>query len=661
MTRTRNKRQHNDHQTRQTLIRRALLGLDYWLYGKAFLLPFCDYLKIFLNKPDPTIITLWNSADTQRPIFSTHPNIETNFCEEGGVVIPHSKQVVACYRLTGASFLCDEKARLDFDQLFAHPDFCSTPEGEVFARSLKRATDPVGAPRNGTACKTAHEKAGEQTDWDVICEAVFSNVWKVLEDSPHFCLRGHGNLRTTNLFPFMFVAKDSKDTRASEITHQLQCVFSDTHRSFLRSNEAQAKDLKEQFGRVFGREAAMAFQTGTITLADHLKGRDLSAANGCPGFKMLAQMHRVYVPIHIEGASWIVLLRFYKDSDISGCYDVFHFYHDVIPRIGAMLRTESKSVYLGHIENVFAQEIANPDYPSFVNRFNRQCAALVQRYPFPEVRLDESVGDDPSRLILPDGCGVGVTIRKTSWFDPQVDYDPLDPKDVLDACSRALRTVEESAKSFELEMRHQQHTIFNVLPTNQIDVALRLTGDTGGFLDDAKRKMNVLETSLSIPFRDLPLKHLKGVDTVFKLLNWLKTDAFSSRIEPTLVLPSDGPDIRLRGRTELANAFTLFWNLWDNAAKNHPREHSERYSIVAEWHHELLFITFKNAGDLLPQKFVHYLAEDNAPWPESSNRKGLIVIKDKLRALNWQVREVAAEGEFTRITIAIPGSADGAA
>ncbi len=637
---------------RQTVIRRSLLGLDYWLYRKAFFLPFCDYLKILLNKPDPTVITLWDSANTQLPIFSTHPHIETHFCAEGGVIIPQSKYVVACYRLTGTTFLSDKDARSAFAQLFAHRDFCSAPEGKLFARSLRTAADDVGAPRNEVTRKSAFGNIIEQKDWDATCEAVFSNVWKVLKDSPHFRLRGRGGLRTTNLFPFVIVAKCPTDNNASEITHQLQCVFSDTHRSFLRSNDAQASDLKERFGRMFGQEAAMAFQTGTVTLADPLKGQDLSAAIGCPGLETLARMHRVYVPIHVEGAAWIVLLRFVQDSNIPGFYDRFHFYHDVIPRIGAMLRMESKSVYLGHVENVFTQEITNPDYPSFVNRFNVGSATLVQRYPFPEVRLAASSGDGLNRLTLPNGSAVDVTIQKTSFFDRQVDYDPLEPRDVFDSCRRALRSVEESARSFEVEMMHQQHTFFNALPTNQIDTALELTNDVGGFIEDAKRKLNVLETSLSIPFRDKTLTQLDRTNTIFELLAWLKNSAFSSRNEPNLVFPDGGDDVRLRARAERANAFTLFWNLWDNAVKNHPRSHSERFSIVAEWHDALLLVTFRNAGEL-PPEFVRYLTEDGAPWPGSTKRKGLIIVKDKLKALNWRIHQIGVKQGYTAITIAV--------
>jgi hypothetical protein len=644
---------------RQTVIRRSLLGLDYWLYRKAFFLPFCDYLKIFVSEPDPTVITLWDSADKQHPVFSTHPHFETNFCEEGGVIVPQSKYVVACYRSTGASFLSDKKARSAFEQLFAHPDFCSTPEGKLFARSLKTAADDVGAPRNEVARKCAFENIIEQKDWDATCEAMFSNVWKVLKDSPHFRLQGSGNLRTTNLFPFVFKAKDSKDKRESEITHQLQCVFSDTHRSFLHSNDAQASDLKEGFGRMFGQEAAMAFQTGTVTLADPLKGQDLSSAIGCPGLEMLAQMHRVYVPIHVEGAAWIVLLRFVQDSDIPGFYDRFHFYHDVIPRIGAMLRSESKSVYLGHIEKVFAQEIANPDYPSFVNRFNISCAGLVQSYPFPEVRLDEFHGDEPNRLTLPDGSSVCVATRKASWFDQQVDYDPLNSKDVVDACGRALRTVEESAKSFELEMRHQEHTIFQRLPTWDLQQAVKrpgsglhseLTGKARKHVEDAKCLAEIMDIALNIAFgRQSALNLPTGVG---QMLRWFEQHTMSKAIKADLTTPAVAKDFMLH-ESELPKAFTVLWNLWHNASKDYVLHKPNMFWVRTEWRGPQFVVTFVNEG-CLPGKWVDYLLRPRANSPSDSKEiRGLIIVKTKMQALGWSFNQVNVQDDKTTIQVRI--------
>ncbi len=635
---------------RQTLIRRSLLGLDYWLYRKAFLLPFCDYLKIFLNKPDPTVITLWESANTRRPIFSTHPHVETKFCEEGGVLIPHSKRVVACYRSIGASFLSDENARLAFVQLFAHPDFNSPHEGKQFGQSLKMATEAVGASKNRTACKTAYENAVEQTDWDTTCEAVFSNVWKILEDSPHFRLRGRGNLHTTNLFPFLFVAKGKMGIGAAGATHQAQCVLSKTQRSFLGGSATQTSDLIEQFCHIFGREAAMAFQTGTVTLADPLKDQDLSAATECPGFKALALMHRVYVPIHVEGVAWIVLLRFFKDSDIPGFYDIFHFYSDVIPRIGAMLRTEAKALYLNFIERLFSDEIAKSDLQSIMSRFNKGSMNLLPNLPFPHVYLtDKDTRGNGEPLNLPDGRRVFIGTEPNPYFNPEWTYDPLGGLETKEACERAKAAFANEERRIRARFLGHRHSIVNLKPGPLLHAALiqdetQISGKARDFVADAEKTSEVLFATLDFVMSKMhqPLqgKRIAGI------LAWLKEHETSGVGHASLEIDSVADFLPPQDAME--DVFLVFWNLWHNASQRgdfavHVGQHDGLHRVVffqkSEWpKHKRQWVDFLNG-----------VASSPNTEPE---KRGLEIVEQSLRHLRWNISVVAAPA--VKITIEIP-------
>jgi hypothetical protein len=653
------------HSEQRTLVRRALLGLDYWLYGRAFLLPFCDYLKILLHESESIIITLWDQGDTTGPVFSTHRHVETKFSKQFAVLVPHSERFVACYSLTKTRADAAINAHQSLRQLFEHEDFVQKNEGEVFGESLKAAASRV-LPRSATHARHWERPSGEtvakQAELVIQYQDIFRNVNAVLERSPHFPFKGETKSpQALNLFPFVFVAKCPGDVAITQAVHQPLSVLSDAQCEYLNRDPARGRNrdesVSQHFQSLFGPGSETAFRAETVALAKPLEPVAASSAKHWPALKALASQHRIYVPIHIEGSPWIVLTRFFRDSEPSYWYDVFHFYHDVIPRISTMLRTESKSAYLGLIERFFSDEITNPDLVSFVGRFNKRSNSLLDSFPFARVYLTDTPSPSGGDVLsLPDGKQVTIKREANPHFEPQVAYDPLDGQSVREACERALRRAARARESFRFEMDHQAHTIFNELPTNQIEAALacsssELAGAARSFVEDAKRKTIILETSLSIPFADRDLKHLRNATSVLQLLNWLKVHAFSGKRVPVLTLPTADQDIQFRDRSQQANAFTLLWNLWSNAAKTYPGHRSDRYWIGAESENGLLLISFRNAGEMPPQ-YIPYLLREGVPWPGPRDRKGLIIVKSKLKALGWQLRLVAVEAGLTAITLA---------
>jgi len=419
--------------------------------------------------------------------------------------------------------------------------------------------------------------------------------------------------------------------------------------------------------------ADSVFHSGTVDFSDEEagKGRDVPSGNKESSdwkrqeaeSKVYAAItknpHVFYVPVHVSGVPWFALFTISRRNEETGTWaHNYAIYRSLISGVAENIRALAKSTYLQLVKEIFLEEYRKQDQPSFMRRVNDRWEELSLVFPFPSIRLaSQSPRSNDRRVKLPDGLLAEVEIRPNRWFPTQIKYDVLDEMSVHQTLADALTEVEKEGRAARLEWESQEHTIFNVLPTNQIEAALacepsELKGEARGFIEDARRKTMVLETSLSIPLANRPLGRLQAITGVSGLLTWLKVNGSFGRKTCVLTLPSDVPDFPLNGRPELANAFTLFWNLWSNAAKTHGKHSSATYWITGVRQNGSLIVTFKNAGELSPS-YVHYLLQDGATWPGPPERKGLIIVKDKLKVLNWKLSDILVEGGFTTIFIAL--------
>ena len=653
MTRTLTKSQQVE---RQTLIRRSVLGLDYWLYGKAFLLPFCDYLKILLNKPDPTVITLWDSADTQRPIFSTHPHIETKFYREGGVVIPNSDRSIACYRSIAGRVVGDNDARLLFERLFAHPDFTSANEGKVFAETLAKATSlPAPTAHKYIPRENDNFTHHETRDWVTAYRRVLNTISKLLEGLPHMRLKDPASSCGANLFSFVFTALVARESQPTRLIRQPQSVLTKEQHEFLRNGPEATTDVAKMFLRIFGKGAEDAFHTGTVTLAAPLQIPDELNEAKWHSFKNLASKHRIYVPIHIEGSPWIVLLRFI-DSDRPHWYDIFHFYHDVIPRIGAMLRTEAKALYLDVIERLFADEIAKSDLQSIVSRFNQRSMSLLRNLPFPRIYLTDKSTDGAGEPIdLPDGRRVLIATEPNPYFNPEWTYDPLGGLDTKEACERAKAAFAKEERRIRARFLGHRHSIVNLNPGPLLHAALiqddtQISGKSRTFVADAEKTSDVLFATLDLVMNKKywPLQN-KGVADI---LRWLKEKETSGvahahlRIEPEadFMPPQDA----------IEDIFLVFWNLWHNAARSaydHSQSRTFEVALYRESESRLVAFSQDEVWPARKRQWVDYL-NGVAQTPNTEvEPSGLEIVKRSLYHLGWDISAVAAPAVTVKIHI----------
>jgi hypothetical protein len=636
---------------RQTVIRRSLLGLDYWLSGGAFLLPFCDYLKIFLYKLDPTVITLWDSADTRHPIFSTHPQIKAIFCEEDGVVIPHSNRIVVCYKLNGDALVCDSAASKALRQLFDHTDFTKSREGTLFGNSLNDAPRiDVHANELNTSVVPPH-KSGEEIDWNQehiainrAYAAIFKSTREVLKQSPHFQLEGPNLI---NLFPFVFVAKATAGLDGLEITHQPTLV----------------SEVPRQFLGVFGPEANAAFETGTLTLTERAipDGLDLN------GIKGLATKYQVWVPIHAESTPWIVLLRFLKASRRSHWYDVFHFYHEVIPRIGAMLRTEAKAAYLDLIVTFMSEEIANLDLASFVSRFNKRSVSVLRSFPFPRIYLSDKLSSG-NEVQLPDGSKVAVMTEPNRWFHKKEwKYDPLDLSIARDTCERATSAFAKEESRIREKFLRQRHSMVNLNPEPWIKLALLqkrklLSGAARTYVSNAQRTSNLLFASLDFVTtgKHAPLTNR----SLGEILKWLKErETVSVTVEgqppgPAKAVLQIEKDADYFPQNEsVEDIYLVLWNIWHNAARMaRGLGQSDTFNVTLFKEKDYHSLTFSHKGEWLKEKLQDLDFLNGTAPPPARDKKlgGLEIVKQSLSRLKWSVTAVGSPE--VKIEIRIPYS-----
>lgn len=644
MSRKRNSNPRSEDQAdRYTLIRRAILGLDYWLYGKVRLWPFCDYLKILLSEPDPLIVTVWQKLGSGwKRVFSTHKHIETCFADDSAVAISLSSLAVACYKIRGRRSILYSEAGPRLARLFNHPHF----QVEKIEELPEAGIQPSGRSSLTETSATRRRKTESTVDY----WPIFDGVHTLQGASPRFTF---SDLPIANLFGFVFTAHKRTAAGNEGVSHSPVCVLSPQQKEYFASASSSDPELVGSvFQRLFGQEAQDAFNTGAIVLAAPVAEIGEIASGQPTTPKALASRHRLYIPIHVEGVAWIVLLRFLSSKDEARWYEVFHFYHDAVPRIGAMLRAQAKATYLALLGNTLSEEIARHDTSTFSQRCNTRLSALNLQYPFAKIQIGRSSPGDTQFLSVGNER-FSIQAAPNVSYVRTVDYDPLDADSIWTACQKAMM----AEVLFSAEMRNQAHTIFNELPTYQIEAALscdesQLTGEARGYVENAKRKTAILATSFAIPFEKPSALDEPQNRSVLGLLRWFHKNAPIGDRSARFSVREGTRDIPLESKEARNDAFTAIWNLWNNASKTYPGAAKRPFEIRAKWEADRLKIAFENAGELSPNRAKYLLGDQTAKLDESDNR-GLQIIRSKVRSLDWKVSDILAAHGITTITLSL--------
>jgi hypothetical protein len=481
-------------------------------------------------------------------------------------------------------------------------------------------------------------------NWDAEYKRLHTNINALLSDLPHFRL-GCPSSSAVNLFMFVFTDCSSKAGGANRTNHRPRTVLTAEQHAFLNNRCKNSQDVNERFLEMFGHGAEEAHRTGTVILAAPRRQTATSSEGDPSGIRELEMWPHIYVPIHVEGSSWIVLVKF-LNSEEAHWFDTFHYYHDVIPRIAAMLRTEAKALYLDLVQRVFVDEIAEPDLGSFLPRFNRRSAGLLRNFPFPHVCLTESEGNGVA-LDLPDGQRVYIATKPNRFFNPEWTYDPLGGFDAKEACERAKIALANEEERIRARFLGHRHSIVNMKPGPLLHAALiqdedQLKGKARTLVADAEKTTEVLFATLDFVMMHQPLqgKSIAGI------LAWLKEHETSGVGHASLEIDSTADFVPPQNAME--DVFLVFWNLWHNAAQRGG------FTVQIGQHDGIRRIVFSQESEWPKNKrqwvdFLNGIASSPNTEPE---RRGLEIVERSLRHLSWKITAVAAPQ--VKITVEIP-------
>jgi hypothetical protein len=616
---------------RYTLIRRAILGLDYWLLGQPLLLPFCDYIKILLHRPDPLIVTVWQCSPTCRLLFSTHPDVPTKFSSEFATAIPGAERFVACYTHAGRVPIGDVAAAEVLARLFAHPEFTNSSEGKLFGHSLKSATVEPVISRRAVAGDSSATAPSMVFQSKAPFEAMFDGALRIVGQSEHFKLKEPHEI---NLFAFLVVANLKAETRSE---------------SRLTYSAVPAIDATRRRVEAFDKEALASFHSGALTLELNEGSRESPRNRKTHDSTSFMDWSRIYVPIHVEGAPWIVLLKSFDSSSPSAWYDVYHFYHDVIPRIGAMVRSEAKSAYFDIIERLFSEEISNPDSSTFISRFNNRSASLLNTFPFPQVCLTEA-STNGDRLVLPSGKHLTVITRRNGYFQSSWTYDPMGSLG-REACASAIRAFASEERRIRARFLGHRHSVVNLNPGPLLKAAMiqdasLLSGEARRFVEDAAKITDVLFAILDFVTTETRTHQPLQSASAGRILKWLKARETSGVASANLHI-DENADFVFKPDS-LEDVFLVLWNLWHNAG----RMAEARFDVILGVSQGTRRITFSQDSEWPEEdrQWIDFL-NGRAPSPNREREpSGLEIVKRCLDHLGWPITATATP--YVRIEIA---------
>lgn len=210
-------------------------------------------------------------------------------------------------------------------------------------------------------------------------------------------------------------------------------------------------------------------------------------------------------------------------------------------------------------------------------------------------------------------------------------------------------------KKVQFSLQEQAHTIINNFPKDQLTAAMnaKKASDRKNYTKDAMAATNIFEQAVLVALG-------RGVSDEFprsllKILKWLERQQQSLKAKGILDIDPKCKDIHLDDISAGA-AFTLFWNLWDNAEKNARRKKIMIFNIIVRSvdDDQNIEVNFVNKGELSDecQKYLLGII------PELPHHKkfisGLEIIKNKLGILEWKVKEITVSENTTSIKIKIP-------
>ena len=370
-----------------------------------------------------------------------------------------------------------------------------------------------------------------------------------------------------------------------------------------------------------------------------------------------------YVPIHVGGHPWIGLFTFsYLHAEYRWAHN-YQVYRTLIPRVAERLRVRAMIEYTSQIVDTLIENISNPIVSQFdIEKANSSLKRLGGLYPFQILSIHRNPETGSLPLKLPSEETLYLKASDNPYFVPQVKYDkvPVELGNIKKEFeARSVKNYEISVDQLRARLRAQEHTIFNILPNRQLELAINadeseLRGQAKRWVVDAKRALEIVTASLSIVFRPDEYRiPSEDTNTVLTMIKWFEERTLSSQTKPSISIASPISDVILIGKSR-QHAYTIIWNLWNNAIKNLRNEQLDEdyFGIKIYSDQAFLYVDFENGGEI-PDPWLKYINGEGL-YPGTERTSGLAIIKDILKETNWQIHGAVRNDKKTSIVLKIP-------
>ncbi len=362
----------------------------------------------------------------------------------------------------------------------------------------------------------------------------------------------------------------------------------------------------------------------------------------------------VYVPIHVGGAPWLALFTLTRTSEGFAWDDNYCFYRDIIAKLSDRIRLGAQRVYITTLveELKSALDARSEDLFADVNgRWKR----VSQIYPFRLHTLSPCSPTDHGALRLPRGVFANLKEVANPFCQSQIEYGHV----VTEVLRQRLQQELDLRGHIELRanegmrdrLQSQAHTILNSLPCGTLREALRATEleESARMAGDALKRTEIVEASLIVALgRTLPSDFPR---TPMTILRWLFDRTPSDKILPTMDFAGGGQDFLL-DLGDVPAAFTILWNLWDNAERVTASGRDGWFNVHVHTTSDKgrLIVTFENVGEM-PRPWIEYLRRLGPSPNTKPHRCGLEIVMGLLPDLHWEMDAPLVRGSTTSLSL----------
>ena len=467
-------------QVKAEIIRNALTGIGYWISDPIpFIYPVVDYLQLLCQ--ENVEIQFVSLKEKDKIIFGerkAHLTISDNTKQL--IIIPHFKE--GNTPLFGISIQCNDfcpsKGRHScqrFFKLFNSPKSCKM---NTFNQFLKRLHDSLeyystnfNISKNGFR-KNLYEfqnpKQKTLADPLLPIQQKISSIYSLLQNK----------LEKRN--PFLNIFAHVLTGSNNGKTQFLHLLLSENQERLFRCEcEKVALSYDDLFLDIinyFSESISLAFSNLKKGVVSKIKiSKPIpSLLQKLLKFSQYEMPNRIiFMPIHVEGAPWMIISRLYKNSDVTAWEDNFFFYHNFLHRLGVHIRTGIKQCFLDVVEQTLFDAIESKQQgEKLINTINLKWKQLSKYYPYSQLQLKlfhhSKLKKREQVLLLEANDYVGVIkLKKNPYFGREFSYDSIDPLLIIKRCYSVVSSHNEALRhgeiKAELSIAHDIDTPISVL------------------------------------------------------------------------------------------------------------------------------------------------------------------------------------------------------